>query len=324
MRKFFEILLKIIIVVSFICIIVFVGVAIINNRSIAYEGYNYIVSTRDKVNFSITQSGISQNLKIRFNELEKDPIGMYINKAGIELNNGIDFFVDYLSQEDKLTKGEQDKLVNGYKTYAESFLEVKDAYLSYLEAYKEAEDKYNTDYQHSDYAIATANAKGLYIVSTYIQAYKNGSAFFKDLVKITNKYIMPNMSYQTYKAQSYMIKIGYVDYSLNARYNEFGTKIEDGIIDILNLKISHKNYNDYTINNITNVKAFNTYLNSCNNVTDKDYLTNENFKNYTNTLNELDIYEWSGNYDNYYNSLSDTLKQKAVATKTFYNATYNR
>lgn len=324
MRKFFEILLKIIIVVSFICIIVFVGVAIINNKSIAYESYNYIVSTRDKTNFSLTQQGISQNLRIRFNEMSKDPIGEFINKAGIELNKGIDFFVDYLSQEDALTKGEQDKLINGYKTYAESFLKVKEAYLSYLEAYKEAEDKFYNDYENSDYAVETSNAKGLYIVTTYIQAYRNGSVFFKDLATITNKYIMPNLSYQTHKAQSYMIKIGYVDYSLDSKFNEQGIKTEIGVVEILNERLRIKDYSDYNLNNNTSVRAFNNYMLTSNNLSDKDYLTNASFREYSNTLNILNIYEWAGNYNNYYKTLNEDMKSKALATKTFYNANYSR
>ncbi len=324
MRKFFEILLKIIIVVSFICIIVFVGVAIINNRSIAYESYNYIVSTRDKTNFSQIQNGIKNNLYIRFNSMDKDPLGEYINKAGIELNNGINFFVDYLSQEDGLTKGEQDKLVSGYKSYAESFSEVSNAYFSYLEAYKEAENKYNNAYEDSDYAVETANAKGLYIVTTYIQAYKKGSAFFKDLAEITNKYMLPNLNYQTHKAQSYMIKLGFVDYSLDSTYNELGIKQEVGITEILNERLRIKDYSNYDLNNNSNARAFNNYVNTCNNISDKDYLTNASFREYTNTLNELNIYEWAGNYNKYYASLSDNLKNKAQSTKTFFNSNYVR
>ena len=322
MRKFFEILLKIIIVVSFVCIIVFVGVAIINNRSIAYEGYNYIVSTRNKTNFSVTQNGISENLRIRFNEMDKDPLGEFINKAGIELNKGIDFFVDYLSLEDNLTKGEQDILVRGYKNYTNSFLNVKEAYISYLEAYKEAEDKYNNDYQNSDYAVETANAKGLYIVTTYIEAYRKGSEFFKDLIKITNKYMLPNLSYQTYKAQSYMIKIGYVDYSLESRFNENGIRIDTGIIDILNERLRIKDFKDYNLNNNSSVRAFNRYMITSNNFADKDYLTNNEFKEFSNNLNDLNIFEWAGNYEVYYKTLSDSLKTKASSSKVFYNNYY--
>ena len=94
MNKFLEILLRIVIIVSFVCIIVFVCVAIINNQSIAYEGYNYIVAMRDKTNFKQVQTGIEQNV-LTIYKGKKDPYINYINKAVIELNNGIDFFVDY-------------------------------------------------------------------------------------------------------------------------------------------------------------------------------------------------------------------------------------
>lgn len=318
MSKFLEVLLRIAIVVSFICIIVFVGVAIINNQAIAYESYNYIVSTRDKLSFKSTQSGIAENVykvyKRDNGPSDRDAYANYINTAVIELNYGIDYFVDYLSVEDKLTKGEHDKLVTGYKKYAGSFNKVKEAYNSYLEAYAEAEYKDTHDPANSGYAIENVNAKSVYLIQTYMTCYKNGSSFFKVLAGIANEYIIPNLSYQTYKAQSHMIKVGFVDYSL------------DQMEMVLNEKLRNPSYPQYNPNNNPHARMFLTYNDktyNSNYFSDKDLLTNSSFKEFTQNLNYLNIYEWAGNYNAYYNSLNDTLKTKAYNAKSFFDSNYS-
>lgn len=315
MSKVLEVILRILVVISFICIIVFVCVAIINNQSIAYEGYNYIVSARNKTNFKQTQSGIENDVKTIFRG-DQEPYAHYMNLAVKELNDGIDFYLDYLSLEDRLNKGEQDKLIKKYKLYIEGFNEVKDAYFSYLEASRDVEDRYENDKNYS-YAVEKVNAKSVFVVKTYIECYKKGSEFFKTLVNISNKYTIPDISYQTYKGQSYMIKVGFVDYSLDTAILRLNTKLRNP-----NYCVSAEYNPDNRAYN-PNSMAFLRYTAVCNSkLNDKDYLTNSSFRNFTQQLNDLNIFEWAGNFNNYYSSLSSDLKAKAEVTKDFYNNTY--
>lgn len=312
MSKFFEILLKIVLVVSFICIIVFVCVAVINNQSIAYEAYNYIVSTRDKTNFSQTQKAIVESddaVRVYYGGAY-DPYARYINTAVVELNSGINFFVDYLSQEDKLTKGEQDKLIKGYREYTNKFNDVTDTYLSYKASYKEAHEKYTNHYWESDYAVETVNARSVILVKNYIDCYKLGSEFFKNLVEITNKYAIPNLSYQTYKAQSYMIKVGFIDYSL------------DDMNKRLDEKLRNPKYDNYTFNYNPKAQAFQKYNSTYNTYNDKIYLTDADFRNFTLNLNELNVYEWAGNYASYNATLNASEQEKSGSAHTFFATRY--
>lgn len=305
MSKFATILLKILIVLSFIGIVIFVGIAIFNNQNITFESYNYIIFTHNSKDFKTLQTNITNNVKTVYGG-SSDVYANYINSAITELNEGIDYFLDYLVFEDELTKGEQDKLTSLYDKYLGGFTETETSYKIYMQAYEEARKQIEENYQQADYAIANVKAKGVSLVRSYVSCYDYGSDFFKYLVNLVNRYNLNGSNLYSYKGQSYMIKVGIVENTL-----EF-------VFDNMNKKANDLAYvEDIKTNEL--VDTYYDYLANAENYGDDDSVINTNFRQFINNLNCLNIYEWAGNYTEYTKFLSDDLKQKSDSAKTFFN-----
>ncbi len=304
MSKFWSVILKIIIVISILGIIFFVGVAIFRNHNISFEAYNYISRSQEETDFDTLQTNIANNVKVAF-EGANDPYANYINSAVTQLNEGIDYFTDYLAHEKELTKGEQDKLINLYDKYISGFYETEGIYEEYIDAYKSAEEK-EGDYEGSDYVRTNCIMLAGHVVDSYLGCYKNGLEFFKYLTQVVNKYTLDNTGLFSYKAQSYIIKCGIVEYSLNF------IKVN------MTKKIALENY---TANPKSNqlVNTYYLYLANSNKFSNADSVTNTAFKNFKNNLNTLNIFEWAGNYSNYIKTLDDAHKTNASNALTFFN-----
>ena len=305
MSKFATILLKIIIVLSLIGIVVFVGIAIFNNQNIAYEAYNYIASTHNSKDFKTLQTNITNNVKTVYGG-NKDVYADYINSAIIELNEGIGYFLDYLVFEDDITKGEQDKLISLYDGYLKGFSSTEESYKTYMQAYENARKQIEENYEEADYAKANVKAQGVSLVRTYVSCFDYGNDFFKYLVKIVNKYNLNGSGLFSYKGQSYMIKVGIVENTLEFVYDNMSKKANDlSYVENINTNELIANYYNY----VSNAEKYG----------DDDCVVNTNFRQFINNLNCLNIYDWAGNYTAYTNTLSDDLKQKSESAKTFFN-----
>ena len=271
MSKFATILLKILITLSFIGIVVFVGIAIFNNQNIAYEAYNYIVSTQSSKDFKTLQNNVRNNVKTYYDG-PKDVYADYINSAVIELNEGIEYFLDYLAFEDGLTKGEQDKLISLYDSYVKGFHNTEKIYKDYMDAYDLVRQKIETDYEGANYAKSHLNAQGVLLVKTYGSCFENGSRFFKYLVNLVNKYNLDNSGLFSYKGQNYMIKVGIVDNTLNFVYENMTKKVND---------LSYAE----DIKTNTLIKTYYDYLSTETKYGDDDSITNTAFRLFINNLN---------------------------------------
>ena len=306
MSKFWSVILKIIIVISILGIIFFVGVAILRNQNISFEAYNYISSVNSRMDFEEMQANISSKVREEFDG-DDDLYADFINSATTELNNGISYFLDYLAHEDGLTKGEQDKLINLYYNYVNNYHEFEVYYDKYIEAYDLAEQNRNK-YEESDYLRATVRAASVYLVESYVDSYRKGSEFFKYLVEIVNKYTLSNSGLFSFKGQGYMIKCGLVDYSLDF--------VSKNLKHRLNVETDSYKKNPRTNQLINNYYLF---INKSATLTDANSVTNTEFRVFINNLNTLNIFEWAGNYANYFNTLDDVLATNAYSALTFYN-----
>lgn len=306
MSKFWSVVLKIIIVISILGIIFFVGVAILRNQNISFEAYNYISSVNSRIDFEKMQANVSSKVREEFDG-DNDLYAEFINSACTELNNGISYFLDYLSHEDGLTKGEQDKLINLYYNYVKNYYDFEWYYNEYIKNYEIAEQNRN-NYEQSDYLRATVRAAAVDLVESYVNSYRKGSEFFKYLVQIVNKYTLSNSGLFSFKGQGYMIKCGLVDYSL-----DFVTK---NLQHRLNVE-----YDSYKKNPRTNqlINNYYSFLTKSQTLTDVNSVTNTEFRVFINNLNTLNIFEWAGNYANYFNTLNETLALNAYSALTFYN-----
>ena len=289
MSKFATILLKIIMVISFVAIIVFVAFAVITNQNISFEAYNYISSTHSETDFDDLENKVNANLRTAYNK-PVDQYAKFINKAISELNDGNELFLNYLSVEDRLTKGEQDRLRYLYKDYNNKFKASKKAYDDYIVSYEEADYQYNYNYSNSSVALSMVVSKCVYFVQRYTDCYRAGSEYFKYLVKIVNKYSFDNQNCFSFEEQTYLIKVGIVDYSTSTVYENMAKKKENA------------DYETVARNNEI-IDCFYDFCENENDFSDENLVTDSEFQLFVFNLNDLNIYEFSGNYDNYLNSL---------------------
>jgi len=308
MNKFWVVLLKIIIVISILGIVIFTGIVIFKNQNIAYEAYNYIATTRDNTDFDSLQTNINNNVKNVYGG-SGDQYAQFINSGITQLNNGIDYFLDYLVHEDKLSKGEQDKLISLYDNYISGINTTHSRYNTYMQAYNNAKKQIEDNYEEADYAIANVKAKGANLVKAYVDCYNNGSKFFKYLAEVVNIHTLNNTHKYSYTAQSYMIKVGMLDYSM------------DFVVQNMNKKINDLAYTENIKDNEL-VNNYYLYLANEDKFADAESVTVTSLRQYLNNLNCLNTYEWAGNYNNYLNTLSENLKQKATSAKSFYDIYY--
>lgn len=307
MKTLWTIILKILVVVSFIGVIVFVSIAVINNRNITYEGYNYVCHTRDKTDFKTLQANIETKVKVEYGA-GSDPYAIYINDAVRELNIGINYLLDYLAFQEKLTKGEQDKLIGGYNNYVESFNSTQSSYNSYMAMYDEI-TRLSSEGKNTASEKDNLKIRGVVLVEIYAECFKLGSEFFKNLLNLIKTYTLPNGSYMNYTMQTHIIKVGLVDYSLEfVKANMESKRTGSAVANVR----EHEN-----------VSRFYKFRTSCTTKSETDAYTNTDFKTFTNNLNSLNIFEWAGNFEKYNKTLTEENLNKSTSARLYFNATFN-
>ena len=307
MSKFASVLLKIIIFVSLMGILIFVGIAIFNNQNISFEAYNYIVAKRNDAKFAGLQNEIEANVKWNYGGAQ-DTYAKYINDAIKELNLGIDYHLDYLALEEDLSKGEQDKLSSLYGDYTSKFNECKEYYTEYILVYKEMANIEDSE-EETNFAENILRNKAVYLIKNYAECYKSGAEFFKYLVEICKNYSLNGKNFYTYTSVGYMIETALVLQTLPTI---------DYDMDIRNSSVAFvKDVKTYD-----KVDSFYDFVTHKSSFGDNSVLRNIPFKNFLNCIRLLDIYEWAGNYENYYEKLTDNQKYFASTALNFYNENY--
>lgn len=275
-------------VLSFIGAFVFVGIAVVTNQGIAYESYAYVLKKTDETNFSGFQQNVKSNVKLIYGA-SRDEYTEFLADASKEMNEGIAYLLDFLAIEDDLQKGDHNTLINSYDEYLANFALAKKAYDDYLVAYARAEET-----SGGDYATSLVVSSEKVLSDSYLNCYKSGSVFFKNLVRIVNQYSFNNSGF-LYSCQRYIIKVGFCDYVVKQVFTE-----TRGNITTNSLKIIFENY-------CINADGFG----------DDDVITSTNFKRFVNVLNSLNIYEWAGNYAVYAPTLANS--GDALWAKNFFD-----
>ena len=304
MSKFASILLKIIIFVSVMGILIFVGIAIFNNQNISFEAYNYIVATRSETKFSSLQNNIKNNVKWNYGGAQ-DNYAKFINDAITELNLGIDYHLDYLALEDNLSKGEQDKLSQLYNKYTSAFNECKEYYTEYILVYNEVPTIEDTNFAEN-----ILRNKAVYLIKNYAKCYEYGAEFFKYLVEVCKNYSLNGKNFYTYTSVGYMIETELVLASLPAI--DYDMDLRNSSVEFV--KDVRASYD--------RVDSFYDFVSHKSLYSDDDVLRHIPFKNFLNSIRLLDIYEWAGNYEEYYETLTENQKYFATIALNFYNQNY--
>ncbi|NCB48129.1 MAG: hypothetical protein EOM55_00640 [Clostridia bacterium] len=288
MKKFWTVMLRIIMVMSFIGAFSFVGIAIVTNQGIEFESYKYIIKKFDETDFSAFESNVKANVKLTYGS-SNDKYTDFLANACAELNEGINYFLDFLAIESGLQKGDHNILIDGFNDYLQNFDKANDAYDDYMSAYSKAEDT-----SGATYACNLVISSEKMFSDAYLKCYKSGSLFFKNLARIVREYSFDNMGL-SYSCQNYAIKVGLCDYVALEVFT-----VTRGNIDINQLKIIFDNF-------CLNGDSFG----------DEDVIINNNFKKFVDILNLLNIYEWAGNYNAYATSLSNA--SDALWAKDFFD-----
>lgn len=284
-------------------ILIFVGIAIFNNQNISFEAYNYIVATRSQTKFSVLQNNIENNVKWKHGG-SQDTYAKYINDAIKELNLGIDYHLDYLALEEDLSKGEQDKLSGLYADYISKFNDCKTYYSEYILVYNEV-----PTIDDANFAENILRNKAVYLIKNYAKCYEAGAEFFKYLVDVCKVHSLNGKNFYTYTSVGYMIETELVLTSLPA---------VDSDMDIRNSSVEFvKDVRTYD-----KVDSFYDFVAHKSLYGDDDVLRHIPFKNFLNSIRLLDIYEWAGNYEEYYETLTDNQKYFATLALNFYNQNY--
>jgi len=288
MKKFWTIVLRIVMVLSFIGAFVFVSIAVVTNQGIEFESFSYISRKSDETDFSEFEENVTSNVKLIYGA-SNDDYTEFLAKACGEMNEGIDYLLDFLATQSDLQKGDHNTLIDSYDAYLQKFDTAKDAYDEYISSYAKAEET-----SGATYACNLVISSEKVLSTAYAECYKSGSVFFKNLVNVVREYSFDDMGL-SYSCQNYVIKIGLCDYVVKQIFT--ATR---GNMDSNALKISF----DY----------FCLYGES---FSDDDVVTNSDFKDFVEILNSLNIYEWAGNYASYVTGLSNATD--ALWAKNFFD-----
>ena len=289
MNKFFSGLLRIIMLLSFFGIIVFVTIAVINSQDIALLSYNYIVSEKSKIDIDDFNVDIKENVVAQIG-LTQDPEAILISDALSQVSLGIDHFVDYLAFEQYLTKGEQDKLINDFKDFKNYY----DLTSKNLEDYNTAYDRALEDGVGSAADAYLKEVRKL-LIYNYKNCYISASQLFDNLVLTVKNYTFKNIDLK-YSDLSFIIKDTLAKIAISDAFSENVTDIDSN----------------------SNVITFREYLISFSNYSDLEFITNESFRSFVKGLNSLDVYKLFSDYDNYISGLDEQTKSLAVNTKNFF------
>lgn len=302
MNKFFTVLLKVILVLSFAGIILIVGVVIVKNNSISYEAYEYISLKKEEEDFPFLKTSIDTNVNLEY-AVVGDAYARFLGDATASLEGGIDHFLDYLALEPDLNKGEQDNLISLYSSYFDKFIKLKEVYEDYLEVYKKADNATDEDVDKQA-KINDVKTYEIALIKRYIRFYEDGSKLLKDLAAITKKYALGKGGKFSYLDECYMLKVGLSDYVIKdvffGKDGEFLKKRKD----LQTLEI--KNIYDMFCTRYSNVL--------------ENVLSSDQFKNFVETLNKIDVYEFAGNYDNYLQTIKGDLKHRVEMARDFFNS----
>ncbi len=300
MSKFLSALLKIIMVVSFVGIMVFVTIAIINSRNIAYEAYNYVYLNKEKLEIEELVNDIDDNVKLSVG-VSSNEYTSFIGSTILEVSRGIDYFVDYLSTQGEISRGEQDKIINSFDSMSNETQNVRRMYESYLLEYEAAEEQ-----GWGEFASQRVKGSEEELVRNYVFLFNTSYTLLQNIVEVLEERFDFELSYSS---QVYLLKAG----------------LAEGAI----LQVFENGYKQYDpqdsesrkeLASCEKVDVYYDYLRTSTSFSNKDTILNDELRQFVDDLNALNIYSFASNYDGYIQNLYGTLKLRAESAKTFFDS----
>lgn len=285
-------------VASFVAIIAFVVLVLVNNVNTAYNAYSYVAEAQSSAPYEHFAVNVDRFVR-KFNStsstatLIKDDNAIFLTNTIDTLNGAIDYFADYLSVEGELSKGEQADLIKSYKNYEDAFARTRQTYNDYIELLSSILGSEGNSHVWNDYERQKFSAQESALVLSYYSTYQSGSIFFRDLLQNVKTHAMT--SRLTFNENLICLKVYFADRALNDIFS-------NGVSQLSSTAVA-----DYG--------KILEYSSSTDAFSDKDLLTNSNVMSFVDDASSLDLYRLVNNYLSYLDGLED--KGKAIRTYNF-------
>lgn len=280
-------------IVSLVGILAFAGVAILKNRNIAYEAYDYISSGIENENCEGSFDKFRANVVFKYGGAD-DRYMQLVNSAMSQGLSGCKIYLDYLSVLPEVTKGEQDGAERAFDEFMQAYRATLESYDTYIMAYDNARAQGG-----NATAVAIMESKEGELVSTYIVCYNKLTTLLLSLHDIVSAYAFGGQV--TFEAKSPVIAAGLAQRAIS---NVFRGTSRDEWLDI------------YSTNN-QDIKNFENYVIKSKSFSSNQEIASTDFKNFVDNINSVDTYLWAKDYETYVEQLLGERKLKAEKAHSY-------
>jgi hypothetical protein len=295
MKKFWTVVLKIVMFLSFAGIIVFSCIAVISSNNITYEAYNYLNTNMSSLGLEEFTTKVNNDILTSHGGTKNSYVSC-LSSFILDTKNTFNYYLDYLALDDIISKGEQNVIIEDFKSCVKAKEECETIYSYYMDAYGKASaglqiaEDYVTTYERS-------------FLNNYAELYRNLVNLQCDLYKATKINIV---KVESFDFQKYIVMSGLSNFAVDNLYNEENLK--------------KASTNRISISSFTAYTTYNSYKTKIASYNNQKMASNTSLQKYVYDLNSLDIFSWAKNYDDYLLTLNNTLREKAIDARSFFNA----
>ena len=299
MRKFWTIMLRVVLVASFLGIVLFSAVAIFTNTAYASNAYNTITTSQQTTPYDEFYNNIENNLYSSVNE-DENPYGIFLNEVMQDLNSAINYYTNYLVLYGKYSKDTNISLKASYAKYSKAFGVAKATYEDYIIWFNDRKSDHEAGSLHYWTVLERNKFSTLSesIISSYLNAFNAGKDFFWSLFKaIQNNCFGGNLNYEQ------------LSYTLDVSYASFGVSGVFASTRVLPSASAE----------VTKYRQVKLY---CDIYDEKDTLADNSVNVFVKDLNKVDIYRLVNDYSEYYLSSPQEIKTSLIRASSFINANF--
>ena len=297
MKKFWTVVLRIVMFLSFAGIIVFSCIAVISSNNIAYEAYNYLTVNMASLELDDFGSNVNRDVRASHGGSE-DPYVSYLTTFILDTKNTFSYYLDYLALDDVISKGEQNVLIDDFKSCLNAKNDCKATYDSYMIAYSKATE----GTENAEEYVKTFAREFIY---EYAELYNRLATLQLDLYKATKINVV---KVESFDFQKNIVMTGLSSAVVKDLYNEENIKKDSSSRALISENANYQTYASYK----EKIKSY----------SNKRMVLDARFQSYVYNLNALDIFSWAKDYDNYLLTLNNALREKATNAKAFFDESF--
>lgn len=295
MKKFWTVVLKVIMFMSFVGIIVFSCIAVISSNNIVYEAYNYVTTHKSTLELEELSDRVSANIKSSHGA-PNDPYASFLSDIILTTKDSLDYYLDFLAIDDTISKGEQNVIIEDFKKCVTAKENCEKSYSDYMTAYSNASE----GIEYASKLVITCERDFLY---KYRNLYDCIATLQLDLYKATKINVV---KVESYDFQKMIVRTGLSSRVVENVFSEENVEKMPEKRIVLGTDASYALYRSYC-------SKMNTFSN-------QNMANDTNLQKYVDNLNSLDIFSWAKNYDGYIVTVNNALREKAKDAKAFFDA----